>query len=317
MIKKIIASVICLGLLAAAPAAWAKKFDPPLNKADVLIAGERVMDIAMALGVAPRAFVGRYSLWEGKEYVPKVTQLLGCPVWACKKAPATVPDALEKMKINRVIVEKFPEYCLYKPNIPPECIRKGINGKQGLTIDTVDFSKGLEAAVKQTAALLGVSGNKATAVMDAYRKNEEIAQQNVKKVAPGKRVVILTGTFQKSTGKTFLRVEAAGGYTDKYILAPLKAENVGDAMVKNAKKAQGHFTIRKLDALAAVNPDIIVITGDAPAVQKALNKAVAKHPELAGTSALKNSAVYVLPAYRDCGPLEYPEKLNKWACMFR
>ncbi|WDP92763.1 MAG: ABC transporter substrate-binding protein [Desulfobacter sp.] len=317
MSKKIIVSVICLGLLAAAPAAWAKKFDPPLKKADLLIAGERVMDIAAALGVAPRAFVGRYSLWEGGGYLGKVTQLLGCPVKACKKSPSTVPNALERMKIHQVIIEKSPEYCLYKPGVSPECIRKGIEGRQGLTIDTVDFSQGLEAAVTQTASLLGVSGDRAAAVMDAYRKDMEIARQNVQKVAPGKRVVILTGTFQKSTGKSFLRVEAAGGYTDKYLLAPLKAENVGDAMAKNAKRAKGHFTIRKLGSLAAVNPDIIVITGDAPAVHKALNRAVAKHPRLAGVNALKNSAVYVLPAYRDCGPLEYPDKLNKWACMFR
>lgn len=317
MIKKTIASVICLGLLAAAPAAWAKKFDPPLKTADVLIAGERVMDIATALGVAPRAFVGRYSLWESGKYVNKVSQLLGCPVKACKKAPSTVPDALDRMKLNRVIIEKSAQYCLYKPNVSPECIRKGIENRQGLTIDTVDFSKGLESAVKQTADLLGVPDEKASAVMESYRKYMQIAQKNVQKVTPGKRVVILTGTFQKDTGKTFLRVEAAGGYADKYLLAPLKAENVGDAMVKKVKKAKGHFTIRKLDTLASVNPDIIVITGDAPAVQKSLNKAVAKHPQLADVKALKNSAVYVLPAYRDCGPLEYPEKLNKWACMFR
>ena len=80
MIKKTIASVICLGLLAAAPATWAKKFDPPLKTVDVLIAGERVMDISAALGVAPKAFVGRYSLWEGGEYINKVSQFIGCPV---------------------------------------------------------------------------------------------------------------------------------------------------------------------------------------------------------------------------------------------
>ena len=317
MIKKTIASVICLGLLAAAPATWAKKFDPPLKTVDVLIAGERVMDISAALGVAPKAFVGRYSLWEGGEYINKVSQFIGCPVKACKKAPSTVPDALDRMTLNRVIIEKSVHYCLYKPNVFPGCIRQGISDRQDLTIDTVDFSKGLESAVKQTAELLGVPGEKADAVMASYNKSMQIAQKNVQKATPGKRVVILTGTFQKDTGKTFLRVEAAGGYADKYLLAPLKAKNVGNALVKKIKKSKGHFTIRRLDGLATVNPDIIVITGDAAAVQKALNKAVLKHPELADVEALKNSAVFVLPAYRDCGPLEYPEKLNKWACMFR
>jgi len=248
--------------------------------------------------------------------IGKATEVLGCPVKVCKKSPSLVPKALDKMNIKQVIIEKHPEYCLYK-KITPSCILDKLKDRKDVSVKFVDFSKGLGHAVQTTAELFGCS-EKAAGIMDKYNKDMDLAKKNLAKAKPKQRVVLLSGTFQRDTGKTFLRVEAPGGYSDQYMLAPLKAENVGNVLAsKNAKTTKGHFTIRKLTGLTKANPDIIVIFGDVAAVQKALYKATLKHPELAGVKALRDNAVYSLPFYADCGPLEYPIHLNKWACMFR
>ncbi len=314
--KLLFLSLLCSTLLLTFSFAIAGPTVRPLKQINALIIGERVMDIANSLGYAPKAFVGRYSLWDMGDQIGKATDILGCPVKICKKSPDIVPNALDKMKIKRVIIEKHPEYCLYK-KINPSCILNKIKGRKDLSIEFVDFSNGLAQAVHKTAKLIGCS-EKAAGLMAKYDKNMELAKKNLIKAMPKQKVVLLSGTFQRNTGKTFLRVEAPGGYSDRYMLAPLKAENVGNALAsKSAKIAKGHFTIRKLTGLAMANPDIIVIFGDVAAVQKALHKATIKHPELANVKALKNNAVYSLPFYADCGPLEYPVHLNKWACMFR
>ncbi|MCG8529777.1 MAG: ABC transporter substrate-binding protein [Desulfovibrionales bacterium] len=312
--KNYLSVFFCMALVMGASKAWASKATPPLISFDALVVGEQILDISSRLGYAPKAFVGRYSLWEDGPKMEWVSQRLGCPVKVCKKAPRTVPKALEKIGLHHLIVQKGPQYCLYKPVAPP-CVLGKLTDTKGLVIDTVDFSKGLSKAVLQTATLLGCP-DKAPGLMETYEKEMAMAKKNLAKVTPGKRVVILSGTFQKSTGKTFLRVEASGGYSDQYMLSSLSAENVGDGLGRG-RVDKGFFTIRKLAPLVKINPDIIVILGDGVAVQKALNKAIVKTPALAKVKALANHAVYSLPFYTHCAPLSYPAKLNKWACMFR
>ncbi|MCG8567960.1 MAG: ABC transporter substrate-binding protein [Desulfobacterales bacterium] len=309
-------SLFCISLFFVPQGTWAAKADPPLKSFNALVVGERILDITTRLGFAPKAFVGRYSLWEGGENLEWVSHRLGCPVKACKKSPTLVPKALEKKKISHVIIQKGGTYCLYK-GVTPQCVMEKLKERNDLTVDTIDFTKGLASAVLQVATLLGCP-EKAPPLMEKYERDMAVARKNLERVSPGKRVVILSGTFQRDTGKSFLRVEAPGGYSDKYMLAPMAAENVGLGLKKgNGKIAKGHFTIRKLSPLVQINPDIIVVMGDSLAVQKALNNALAKHPELARVNALKAGAVYSLPYYAQCDPLAYPAKLNKWACMFR
>ena len=316
--KKIIMSIVCFGLIFTAfPTHAGKKCKSTLKTIDAIILGERVVDIAYNLGYTPKASVGRFSFWDMQDKLELVSVRIGCPVCVCKKKPNSLPNALKEMGIKRLIIEKSPNYCLYKPDINPDCALKHVKNQNDLIIEYVDFSNGLESAVKQTAKLLGCS-EKVVEVMEKYNHNTEIAKKNIAKVRHGKKVVLLSGTFQRNTGKTFIRVEAAEGYSDKYMLKPLKAKNVGDALkTGKSKNSKGHFSVRSLKNLVLANPDIIVIFGDTAAVQKALSKGTQKNPEFANITALKNNAVYALPFYADCGVLEYPINLNKWACMFQ
>jgi len=75
------------------------------------------------------------------------------------------------------------------------------------------------------------------------------------------------------------------------------------------KKSAAFF----LDPLIKANPDVIVMTGNAFAVQKALAVYAKKHPALADVKAVKNQAVYSLPFYIDSSVIEFPNILRQWA----
>ena len=129
-----------------------------------------------------------------------------------------------------------------------------------------------------------------------------------------KTAVIVRGTYQAATGKTFLRVETPGGYADRFLLNPMGIENVGAKVYKtNKKPSKGHVAVRKLDGLIAAAPDAIVMTGDALAVQKALADAIRKNSKIADVPAIKSHAVYSLPGYIDSSVMEYPLVLRRWA----
>ena len=313
------AVVFVLLAVAASPCSAAGKMKaPPPEIADVIIIGDRVVDIAFNLGVMPRAMSVRGSLWPMAKKLKTVSQILGCPRCIVTKKD-TVPKACRKFGIQRLIVEKSDPYCLYMPHVKPENIVP-IMAQEKVTIQYVDFSNGLEDAVRQTAKLLNRSQRAAQTVIDQYNKALAAARAKLPAEKSGKTVVIFNGTFQAATGKTLLRVEAPGGYADRFLLSPLGWVNKGDAFNIAGKKPQkGHFPVKKkkdgmvLDPLVKADPDAIIITGDVYAVQKALADYKAGHPELAQVKAVKNMAVFALPAYVDSGVLEYPAVLAKWA----
>ena len=70
--------------------------------------------------------------------------------------------------------------------------------------------------------------------------------------------------------------------------------------------------VRKIDGLVKAKPDIIVMTGDTFAVQKALAATVKKNPALAAVPAIKNLSIYNLPFYADSSVIEYPTILRQW-----
>jgi len=273
--------------------------------------GDRLVDVAYNLGFVAEGMSLRCGLWPKCKQLRVASQVLGCPRCIVAKRPNALPDFIKAKGIKRMIVEKTPRFCIYMPDVSPE---KAVPLVKDLDVEIqyVDFGQGVPSAIRQAAALLGVPerGEKLAA---RYEKAYEKAVQAIPQGGLGRRVVIINGTFQPSTGKTFLRVEAPGGYADQYILAPLGCENVGDALYKpGTAVSKGHVMIRKLKGLVQARPDVIVMTGDATGVQMALAKALADHPELAEVPALRDQAVYSLPPYVDSGVIEYPQVFKRW-----
>lgn len=307
----VLLSIIGLGLvLLSSQTAEAKRKIAP-EKVNVIMVGDRLVDVAFNLGVLPEAMSVRCSMWPMCKELTNASQILGCPKCIVDRIPNIVPDTARKRGIKRIIIEKHPNFCIYKPKVKPANVVPLLKGKD-LTIEYVDFSKGLESAIRQTAKLIGRQ-SKADALIDRYNKALAKAKKGLPKTKPGKKVVIINGTYQSATGKTFLRVEMPGGYSDRFLLDPLGCINTGDILKSPNKKVdKGHFLIRKLDALIQAKPDVIIMTGNAFAVQKALAAAVKKDPAIANVPAVKDLAIYSLPFYGDSSVIEYPAILRQW-----
>ncbi len=294
---------------------------PPPKKIDAIIVGDRVVDIAYNLGVMPQAMSVRGSQWEMAKKLKLSSQILGCPMFTTVKKKGTIPDALKKFGVNRVIAEKGPHFCLYKPQVKPSSIAQILEGT-GTTVEFVDFKDGLESAVRQVAKLTGRE-NKVAAILEKYNKSLAKAQKRMPKNL-GKKVLVINGTYQRDTGKPSLRVEAPGLYSDRFFLNPMGCTNVGDAFKPaDGKAAKGYYPVKKkkggmkLEPLLEANPDVIVVTGNGYAVQKALADYMQANPELAKVTAIKNHAIFHLPLYVDSSVLEFPQILLQWSMALR
>jgi ABC-type Fe3+-hydroxamate transport system substrate-binding protein len=285
----------------------------PAKKIKAIMVGDRLVDVAYNLGVLPEAMVVRCSMWPMCNKLGTAVETLGCLCCVTVRDKTVLAKAVKRLGINRIIIEKHPNYYLYKPEVKPTNVVPLLSGMD-LTIEYVDFSPGLESAIRQTAELLGRQ-SMADTLINRYHKALDKAKQALPKAKPGKKkkVVIISGLYQGETGKTFLRVESPGGYSDRFLLEPLGCVNVGDSL-KSAKTRieKGHFMVRKLDALAQAKPNVIIMTGDAFAVQKALSAQVKENPTLSEVPAIKNLAIYSLPFYADSSVIEYPAVLMKW-----
>ncbi len=282
----------------------------------VIMVGDRLVDVAYHLGVIPAAMSVRCSLWPMCNELNALVQVIGCPGCLLKKKSAPLFKYGEKHGIKRVFIEKTQNFCVYKSGLDTTKIGT-LAAAKGYEVTYVDFSQGLAQAVTRVAELIGRTDKAATAMAGyttAMNKTREFINGNTFV----KKVVIIRGTYQAANGKTFLRIEVPGGYSDIFILNPLGIQNVGHlAAPKGKAPSKGHIQVRKLNGLIAANPDAIIMTGDALAVQKALYIAAKKDPALANVSALRSHAVFSLPGYVDASVMSYPEILKLWADVLK
>ena len=289
----------------------------PPEMIEAIIIGDRVVDIAYNLGVLPAAMSVRGSLWPMAQKLKMVSRILGCPNYTTVKRKETVPRALDEMGLKRVIVERSELFCAYKTKVDPANIAPLLEGRE-VVIEYVDFSKGLESAVLQTAKLLGRE-DRAQKVIKKYRRELAKTKALIPATKKGGRVIIFSGTYQPATGRSLLRVEAPGGYTDRFILQPLGWSNAGDSFKpEGGKPNKGHYQVKKtkngfdLSPLVKADPEAIVMTGDSFAVQRSLADYQSADPGMAKLKAFSGMAFYALPTYVDSSVLEYPQILRKW-----
>ena len=134
-------SIIGLGLfLLFSQTAEAKRKIAP-EKIKVIMVGDRLVDVAFNLGVLPEAMSVRCSLWPMCKQLLNTSQVLGCPKCIVDRIPNIVPDTAKKRGIKRIIIEKHPNFCIYKPKVKPSNVVPLLKGMD-LTIEYVDFSQG-------------------------------------------------------------------------------------------------------------------------------------------------------------------------------
>lgn len=81
-----------------------------------------------------------------------------------------------------------------------------------------DFTKGVEPALRSLGKLFNKE-DRAETEIEKYNKLMKRALKEIQTVPKGLKIAVLSGVYQGFSGKTFVRAELPGGYTDKYILS--------------------------------------------------------------------------------------------------
>ena len=309
LVNKMAVVIMLVGLASFGFAADGKA--PVPERMDIIMVGDRVVDVAYNLGVLPVAMSVRGSFWPLADKLKVVSCMLGCPNCVTAKDKEAVPKAIEKYGAKRVILERSEPYCLYKKDVKPANVAPLLEGKN-VQVDYVDFSRGVEDAVRQLGTLLDRE-KEAEALLEKRKKQLARMEKDTPESPLNLKVVVLNGVLQSATGKAFMRVETPGGYADKFMLEPLGCTNIGAGLIGEKKPSKGHVTIRSLAKLVEIKPDAVVITGDASPIQAAIHEAVENDPMIGEVPAFKNMAVYSLPGYFDSSVMEYPQIFSQWA----
>jgi len=298
-------SLLAILLLPApdpAPAACRSK---ALVKRPIVVIGEPLAAVCLRLNIAPLAWVGRKSLWEDGARLSAASEALGCP------GRLSGPKGLAMIKRIRALDPKAVYMthlkCRYRPDIDYRKIRKALRA-EGIEPRIIAFDNDPMAAVQEFSVALdrAADGEKLAA---NYEKAFQRARARLAAVPKGLRVAVVSGTFQTATGKCFTRLEAAGGYSDAFVLKAAGAVNVAADIVQNSDKIdKGHLVLRRLDRVLAARPDVIAATGDALPVAVKVAGALRR-----SASQEAAPAVFALPLYVGADPLAYPDVLTRWA----
>lgn len=282
---------------------------PGREKIKAIIIGDRLVDIAYNLGVVPDAMVVR--CWGALPEKLTTVQFLGCPKRVVIKEKETVPNTAREKGLKRILIEKNEHFDIYLPEANPMNIVPLLESK-GLQLEFVDFSEGIESAIRQAGKLLKRE-KRAEELITAYKAALQKTKRRMPQEKLGKKVLILKGILVKKTGKPFIHVVAPNGYADRFFLEPMGCTNVGHLVKSEVAKAQkGSFPLRNLENIINAQPDVIIITGKSFAVEKMLQKALMKKPSLREVPAIKNYEIYSLPGYMDEWVVEYPYILRLW-----
>ncbi|PID73154.1 MAG: hypothetical protein CSB33_05230 [Desulfobacterales bacterium] len=282
---------------------------------NAVIVGDRVLDISASLGVLPKVASVRASQWAKASEFP--IDIPGCPNYMVNRNPNAINEKIDEYGLDQVIIEDSPEFCLLKPKVNPIDIVDLITNLD-VTINVIDFSEGVDSAIRQIAALYGKE-SEGEELIEKYHEDLEEAEALVDQVIPGKKVVVLSAMKNRETGEIKLYLESKGFYTDKFFLEPFGCENVGDALndSKTAMISKGLLPVTDLSLLADANPDVIILFENSDLVLEELNALIAENSAVADVPAIQNDHIATsLPYYVGSEVEGYPEILSAWANYF-
>ena len=302
--------LVSLGLICLLPGLAVSGPREGKETINVIMVGDRLVDIAYNLGVVPEAMVVR-CIWPAVSNELNSVRSLGCPRCVTIKKKGAVAKFAATNGIKRILIENSKDFSLHMPTANPMKVVPQLKGK-GFELGFVNFSDGIESAIEQTGKLLSREAE-AEKLIKSYKSRLNKSLKKMPDKKQDKKVLILKGIPVGKTGKFFIQVEASKGYSDLFFLNSMGCKNVGDLLQSEGTKVtKGYFLLKKMADIAKANPDVIIITGESLPVQKGLNKALKKNSSLYDISAVKNREIYSLPSYIDSSVIEYPYILMQW-----
>jgi len=295
--------ILALLILPESAAAQTKKpINPGCDTINAIFISDRITEVAYRLGVVPVAYCAR-CWWPMVQKELSTVTRIGCYRYATVES---VIKIAEKHKTRLILVESgYPS--IYKKSWNwAKKFGEPLKAK-GYHVHLIDFSKGVPECILEIGKLLDRE-EKARELAAKYTNSLKKTMSKISISKENKKILILKGI-----GKRGVQVEMPGGYTDQYLLGPLGCVNVGHLVKgQDTEVKRGYFILEDWQAIAKANPDIIVKYGNPYAVERGLVKAIKKYPELSGVAAIKNHAIYTLPAYYNASVTQYPYVLRAW-----
>ena len=298
----VILSLIAFSAIFLPKVSAQNKSCPNYERVNAIFISDKITEVAYRLGVVPVAYCAR-CCWPMVQKELSTIKRLGC--YRCATLDSVV-KAAEKHKIRFALVE-FGSPTIYKKNWNWYKKFGEPLKEKGYDVHRIDFSKGVPQTILEIGKLLGKE-KKAKELAKQYTEHLKMTKSKIPAAKANKKILVLKGV-----GKRGIQVEVPGGYTDIFLLGPLGCVNVGD-LVKSGdtEVKKGHFMLEDWQRVAKANPDIIVKCGNPYPIEKGLVRALKKYQELSEVSAIKNHAIYTLPAYFDSSVTQYPSVLGTW-----
>jgi len=298
----IVAALALIPFFGAPPAAGAKiGFNPGCDTVNAIFISDRITDVAYRLGATPVAYCARCCWPMTQKELSTVTRL-GC--YRCATIDSVIKTA-DKHKVSLILIEDGLVSIHKDWNWKDKYLRP--LKKRGYDVHVISFSKGTPQAILETGKLLHRE-EKAGRLAAKYARKHRQTMTAISAFRANKKILILQGL-----GRRGVRVEAPGGYSDKFLLEPLGCVNVGDlARKQDTKVNKGYFLLEDWQAVSNANPDIIVKYGNPCAVEKSLARALKRYPELTKVTAIRDHAIYTLPFYMNSSVTQYPKILKVW-----
>ena len=267
--------------------------------------GDRLVDTARFLGFHPTLMATAHTpMLETKMPVSRQIECTACVLGAESNA---FFGTAKKMGINKILLEKNN----YKGEVDAS-EGEGFIRDLGFEVEVLDFTQGIETAVKETGRALGIE-RKASVYIEKYNKSLEKAS-SLLPANLDKRILVLLGLVHRDYDNEFLLVEEAGG-VDDFIINPSGCINVSKYIGPDdeQKEKQEIRVVNGLSGIIEAAPDMIALTCEAGPGLKALNRIASECSEVRNIPAIKNQAVFSLPHCAHAEPMERPYVLEAWA----
>ena len=301
-LKTVAVLAAILGLITFCVTPLAARSEYRCEKVNAIFISDRITDVAYRLGAVPVAYCARCCWPMTQKELSTVTRL-GC--YRCATVDSVIKTA-DKHKVRLILIENG-SVSINKDWNWTDKFLKPLK-EHGYDIHVIDFSKGVPGAILEIGKALGRK-DKAMSLAGEYTRSLKRIRNAIPATRADKKILILHGW-----GKRGVRVEAPGGYSDRFLLEPLGCINAGSLIKKQDTKVnKGYFPLKSWQAVLKANPDIIVTYGNSYTVQKNLVRALKRHPELAKVIAIRDHAIYTLPFYMNSSITQYPKILKVWA----
>lgn len=272
----------------------------PRNE-NIIIVGDTATEILSALRIFGRGLVGGEV--PSMELLHPNEKPLECISCFLNNPHLIVEPAVRKINADYVLLEKNGIEG-FDPSVAQEQLVKA-----GICVKILDVIGSTDEVLIRAGDMFGEQ-RQAKRVID--QRAQAFQELNKRSIPKGLRAVVLLGIRNVLRHESYVFRVAAHSQLSRLMFDYFGLINVFNSPPED-DHIEGIQDLGDLSELMRLNPDLVVLTGDATACSKAVTSTILRHPELKNLDAVQNARIVALPYY--CKPLDWrsPMILESWA----